>query len=151
MLAIKGRSVQAGLILIAYDWVQLTNWVSPTREEELRMSQPCEAPVTWIVTAGPAAHPLLTGSRASVAVRITLHPVARALCREAEYPLVSTSANRSGQLPARRALEVRMRLNPPPDFVLNGPLGHLAGPTEIREAATGRVLRAGPGSGPTPN
>ena len=119
-------------------------WISPSVEEHRQLTAPGQDPVTWIVSAGPAAYPVLTGHRPTLAVRITRHRVAAALCNETGCPLVSTSANRSGGNPARRAIEVRTRLGRLPDFVLSGPVGGLSGPTEIREAATGKVLRPGP-------
>ena len=146
LMDMKGRPATAGFILISADLKQLTGWIAPSEQESRLLDNPVDTPVTWIVSAGPAAHPLLTGNRPTIAVRITGHPVAAALCRTAACPLISTSANRSGQAPARRALEVRMRSGLAPDFVLSGQVGRLSGPTEIRVAATGQVLRPGPDS-----
>jgi L-threonylcarbamoyladenylate synthase len=86
---------------------------------------------------------LLTGGRPTIAVRVSAHPIVQRLCRRTGSALVSTSANLSGAAPARTALAVRRRLGRFVDFVLAGPLGDSARPTEIRDAATGRVLRAG--------
>jgi L-threonylcarbamoyladenylate synthase len=58
-------------------------------------------------------------------------------------PLVSTSANRHGRAPARTALEVRRRFGSVVDLVLPGATGGHARPSEIRDARTGAVLRAG--------
>jgi L-threonylcarbamoyladenylate synthase len=78
-----------------------------------------------------------------VAVRVTAHPLAAALCRAANLPLVSTSANRHGRPPARTALEVRRRLGAHLDLVVPGPTGGRSRPSEIRDARTGEVLRPG--------
>ena len=71
------------------------------------------------------------------------HPVARALCEAAGMALVSTSANPAGRPPARRPLMVRKHFGAALDYILPGPLGPQARPSEIRDAATGRVVRAG--------
>lgn len=57
--------------------------------------------------------------------------------------LVSTSANIGGEPPATNAAEVRQIFGDKLDFVLDAPVGDNAGPTEIRDVITGRVIRAG--------
>ena len=151
LLRIKQRDSRAGLILIAADFDQLKDWIDPSEQETHRLLQVSEKPVTWIVRAGPRAGDLLTGGRSTLAVRITEHPVAKALCQRAGSPLVSTSANPSGRRPARRPLALRLSLGHGTVFLLNGPLGNLAGPTEIREAESGRVLRRGSEGTPQSN
>ncbi len=143
ILRIKGRSSRAGLILIADSAARLRGWIAPTAAERRRMTSRTARPVTWVVTAGPRAHRLLTGGRNTIAVRVTAHPLAAALCRAAAVPLVSTSANRHGRPPARDALAVRRRLGPQIDFVLGGATGGRARASEIRDARSGTVLRRG--------
>ena len=63
--------------------------------------------VTWIVDSTPHLPPLLTGGRATIAVRVSDHPIVRRLCLRTGHALVSTSANFAGRPPARSALEVR--------------------------------------------
>jgi len=75
-------------------------------------------------------------------VRITRHPIALALCLLAG-PLTSTSANPSGARPALNAFQVRRYFGSAVDYVVNGRLGSLAGPTPIRDAETGAVVRPG--------
>ncbi len=143
ILAIKARPGRAGFILIAADLGQLRSWIAPTAAEERRLAEPTAAPVTWVVRAGTRAGRLLTGGRPTLAVRVTTHPVAAALCRAAGMPLVSTSANVHGRPPARTALAVRRRLGRQLDLVVPGATGRQARPTAIRLAATGAVLRHG--------
>ena len=84
---------------------------------------------------------LITGGRSTVAVRVTDHALARALCERAGSALISTSANRSTHAPLLTPLAVRRALGAELDYVLAGPLGGLLGPTPIRDAATGGYLR----------
>ncbi|MBW7930643.1 MAG: Sua5/YciO/YrdC/YwlC family protein [Gammaproteobacteria bacterium] len=143
ILAIKQRPAAAGFILIAADWAQLEGWISPTVAERERLLEPAGQPRSWVVRAGPLCTPLLTGDRPTVAVRVSSHPLARALCELADTPIVSTSANRHGRPPARSALAARRRFGASVDLVLGGATGGASRPSEIRDAATGRVLRAG--------
>jgi L-threonylcarbamoyladenylate synthase len=86
--------------------------------------------------------PWLTGGRDTLAVRVTAHAGAAALCRTFGRALVSTSANRSGGVPARSALRVRRLFGDAVDMILHGPLGGLMGPTPIREGTSGDLLRS---------
>ena len=103
ILELKRRPASAGLILIAADAQQLDQWIAPGAEERQRIAAGADG-ITWVVTAAPATPDWITGGRATVAVRVTHHPVAAALCAAAHTPLVSTSANRRGCPPAMTAL-----------------------------------------------
>ena len=140
ILAIKERGVAEGVLLIAADIAQLDDWVElPPDPPELRSSP--DRPVTWIVEAGDAVPFWIRGRHAGVGVRVTSHPVAAALCREAGLPIVSTSANVRGRRPARNAYVLRRQFGRQVDFIVPGRCGPARGPSEIRELATGRVLR----------
>ncbi len=142
VIDIKGRRADAGLILIAADLELLDDWIAPTGAELANLQRPVNYPTTWIVTARSRVHPLLTGGRDTLAVRITGHPLAAALSVATGEPLVSTSANRSGNAPAMSAFQARLKLGKMLDYVISGPLGGASGPSEIRVAADNRVLRA---------
>ncbi len=148
LLVLKGRSVAKGLILIAACFDQLEGFVKPPDDalmKRLRGTWP--GPVTWLLPAHPDAPRWLRGEHETLAVRVTAHPIAAALCRELGMALVSTSANRTGCAPARSALAVQRTLGEGLDFILVGEIGGQQGPSEIRDAATGRVLRVGSSQG----
>lgn len=143
LLKLKDRRVSAGLILIAASLDQLDGWIAPTRREARPLSESNGGAVTWIVTAGPMTPDWITGGRTTVAVRVTRHPVAAGLCLASGLPLVSTSANRRGKPAARSSLGVRCRFGHCLDLIVGGSTGGAAGPTEIRHADSGQVIRAG--------
>ncbi len=144
LLALKGRPAAAGLILIAAEFSQLAPWLAPLEPaHEARAAATWPGPVTWVWPASVAVDRRLTGGRATLAVRVTAHPVASALCHAFGGALVSTSANYHGEPPARTAAEVRATFGATVDAVIDAPCGGLPGPTEIRDALTGAVLRAG--------
>lgn len=142
LLALKARPASAGLILIAAEFSQLAPWLAPLDPaREARAAATWPGPVTWVWPAAARVDPRLSGGRDTLAVRVTAHPTAAALCHAFGGALVSTSANRHGEPPARAAAEVRAAFGAELDAVVDAPCAGLAGPTEIRDALTGRVLR----------
>ena len=142
LLAIKRRSWRKGLILVAADFRELEPYVllpPEPRRSEILATWP--GPNTWVLDARADAPRWITGGRASVAVRVTAHPLAAELCRAVGEALVSTSANVSRRPPHRRLLTLRRDLGRSVDYVLAGALGGLEAPTAIRDGRSGRVLR----------
>ena len=128
--------------LIAADFDQLRPYVAevaPGRMTEVLARWP--GPHTWLLPARAQTPEWLTGAHTTLAVRVTAHPVARALCR-LTGPLVSTSANPAGRRPARDPLTVRRYFDDALELILCGPVDRRRGPSAIRDAATGRLLRA---------
>jgi L-threonylcarbamoyladenylate synthase len=84
----------------------------------------------------------LRGSHPTLAVRVTGHPLAAAICDAFGGPVVSTSANTSGRPPALTAIQARLRC-PGIDLYIAGPTGGRRQPSEIRDARTHAIVRAG--------
>jgi L-threonylcarbamoyladenylate synthase len=99
--------------------------------------------VSWVVPAQAWVPEWVHGGRGSLALRVTAHPQSAALCRAADMPIISTSANRSGRRPARSAAQVRRWFGGGVDFILGGATGGRERPSEIRDALTGRAVRSG--------
>lgn len=142
ILAIKRRDIAKGLILIAADVEQLRPFVkelTPERMATIQASWP--GPHTWLLPARAEVPVWLRGRFETLAVRVTAHPLAAALCRTYGGAIVSTSANRAGQTPARTALQVRLRLGTELEAILPGACGGAERPSSIRDGRTGQVLR----------
>jgi L-threonylcarbamoyladenylate synthase len=140
LLAIKNRAPSKGLILLAASASQFDDWISLPASISLPAPDP-DNPVTWIAPAGEKANYLIHGDNAGIAVRITTNPVALAICEAAGSPVVSTSANLSGQAVARNQVMLRRQFGSLVDYVVPGPCGPSAGPSEIRDLLSGDVLR----------
>ena len=143
LLAVKQRPVGKGLILIAADFGQLAPFVQALdlgAMAEVYASWP--GPFTWLLPAKKHTPRWLTGDHVTLAVRVTAHPGAAALCRACGEALVSTSANLSTHPPARTALEVRLRLGARVDCLVPGACGPQSRPSRIRDARTGDLVRA---------
>ena len=142
LLALKRRDPSKGVILIADSFEQLRPYTGPIPQERLDLVEShWPGPSTWLLPAAPWVPYWLTGRHSTLAMRVTAHPLAAALCREAGMPLVSTSANLSGRPPARSPLQVKIRCGNDVDLLLHGPTSGLAQPTPIRDAMTGERLR----------
>jgi L-threonylcarbamoyladenylate synthase len=142
LLAMKGRAASKGLILIAADFEQVENFLDIRCERmkgKLLASWP--GPVTWIVPSAPDTPALLRGRHDTLAVRVTAHPVAAALCRAFGGAIVSTSANPSGARPARTQLKTRRYFKDAALNFLPGPVGGQNQPTAIFDARSGIKLR----------
>jgi len=144
LLQLKNRPRGMGLILIA-DQVQrlepYIHWPDDGVRAQVLASWP--GPVTWLLPARNNVSRWLRGDHDTLALRVTAHAGAAALCRHAHLPLTSTSANRHGLPPARSATAVRRQFGNAVDYILEGNLGDSPRPTEIRDALTGDVVRKG--------
>jgi len=139
LLALKQRDPGKGLILIASRKQQLDDWIAP---DGGNIPDPDAAhPTTWIAPAQSRVSPLVRGDHAGLAIRLTTHPVAIAICDAVDSPVVSTSANIAGQPVARNRYVLRRRFGSSVDYIVPGDCGPGAGPSEIRDLTTGKVLR----------
>ncbi len=139
VLDIKRRDPAKGLILIAADAAQFDGWIMHATIPEPVPGRP----VTWIVEPDPRVSRLVTGDNPGLAIRVTANPVAAALCRRVDSPIVSTSANLSGRPTARNRYVLQRQFRALVDYVVPGSCGPASGPSEIRDLASGQVLRAG--------
>lgn len=140
LLRIKRRAAAKGVILIAAESAQLAPFVASIPPPVLAT---WPGPHTWLCEAASTAPPWIRGRHPRIAVRVTAHRQAAALCRAADMAIVSTSANRAGEVPARSYREVLHRLGRELDYVLPGRIGARRAPTPITDAATGAVVRRG--------
>jgi len=141
LLDLKQRNIDHGVILIAGNLAQLEPLLLPLAPAvRKRVSARQDIPVTWTLPCPAEIPGWLRGRHATLAVRITGHPVASALCERWNGPLVSTSANIHGRLPAASALDIYNTFNGTLDYVLHGECGTGCAST-IRDGITGKVLR----------
>ncbi len=144
LLAIKHRPMHKGLILIASRLEQLHAFIAPLDEASLaQLQKTWPGPYTWLLPARTDTPRWLRGEHQSIAVRVTAHPLAAALCEATGHALVSTSANPSSLPPARQALKVRKYFPHQLDAILTGNIGAATSPTSIRDWATKKLIRPG--------
>jgi L-threonylcarbamoyladenylate synthase len=142
ILALKSRPEAAGLILISDTFARFKPYIREPSEAQLRPALASwPGPVTWLIPRAPGVPDWLAGEHETVAVRVTAHPVCRALCAAFGGAIVSTSANPSSAVPARSAEQVFAYFGDALCGIVEGELGGQESPSEIRDLASGRVLR----------
>jgi L-threonylcarbamoyladenylate synthase len=141
ILTLKRRDPGAGLILLGASSEQLAPFWTVTAEQRARMNAHWPGAVTFLVPASDAVPDWIRGRHASVAVRVSEHPLARRLAEQAGTPLVSTSANRSGRPAAVNVFQLRRQLGAELDFVVNGACLRPGKASTIMDLASGETLR----------
>lgn len=143
LLALKQRPAHKGLILAASapDQVApLLSALSPDARRRVLGHWP--GPVTCLLPDPAGWLPaIVKGEHATVAVRVTAHPVLSRLCERMGGPLISTSCNPAGRSPARNHWQVRRYFGEVLDGIMPGELGGERRPSRILDPATGRWLR----------
>lgn len=144
IFALKQRPATQGVLLIAAEFGQVQRYIDMDAIpadllQKVRASWP--GPNTWIFPRSAEVPAWVAGSHPGIALRVTAHAPAAALCRAFGGALVSTSANPHGQAPARDARTVMGYFGDALDGLLEAPLGGQESPTTIRDALTGAIIR----------
>jgi len=143
LLKIKNRPVEKGLILVASSLEQLPALAaSITDAQRDTMQATWPGPVTWLIPDVDGCIPQwIKGEHASVAVRVSAHPLVRELCNRHGGALVSTSANDAGEPEIRSQSRLVEEFGGRIDAVIAGELGDSAEPSQIRDLISGNRLR----------
>jgi len=144
LFELKRRPPGQGVLLIAADFAQVETYIDALTTPAAALARARSTwpgPHTWVFPRSPATPQWLAGEHAGIALRVTAHPLAAALCRAFGGALVSTSANRHGEPPARTPAEVRSAFSDELAYILDGPIGELGRPTPVRDAVTGVAIR----------
>lgn len=145
LFALKQRPSTQGVLLIAADFGQIERYIdlAAVPEEVLQQVHASwPGPHTWIFPRSADVPDWVAGSHAGIALRVSAHEPAAALCRAYGGALVSTSANPHGHPPARAAQTVAEYFGDALDGLLDAPLGGQQNPTVIRDALSGAIIRA---------
>ncbi|KEA62474.1 TsaC protein (YrdC domain) required for threonylcarbamoyladenosine t(6)A37 modification in tRNA [Marinobacterium lacunae] len=143
LLEIKRRPEYKGLILAAASEEQIEPLlVHLSDQQRAQLSETWPGPNTWLLPDTEQLIPRwIKGQHSGVAVRVSAHPIVRALCEAFGAPLVSTSANVSSAPPAKSKTKVRAYFGSGVDFIVDGALGGLDRPTTIRNLSDNSVVR----------
>lgn len=120
IFAIKGRSAERAVPLIAADVAQIRAHIGPlTPMAERLAARFWPGPLTLLLMAPPALAADVTGRTGRVGVRVPNDGIARAICSEAERPITATSANISGSPATADPDEVERTLGDVVDVLLD--------------------------------
>lgn len=144
VFALKQRPPTQGVLLIAAEFTQVEKYIDLARvsaDALARARATWPGPHTWIFPRATSVPEWIAGAHAGIALRVTAHPLAADLCRAFGGALVSTSANRHGEPPARTAAQVRDAFGVQLGYILDGAVGGQERPTPIRDAISGELIR----------
>jgi len=146
VFAIKGRSEERALPLVAANTAQVRAWLGELPALAARLAQSFwPGPLTLVMRAPLALAAGVTGDRETVGIRVPAHAVTRALCSAFARPLTATSANMSGEPATDDPDEVASSLGDRLDVLLDsGPTP--GGPPSTIVDVTGaepQLIRAG--------
>ena len=145
LFALKQRPPSQGVLLIAASLEQVARYIDTNAVPAIAMARAQASwpgPHTWIFPRSAEVPDWVAGGHAGIALRITAHAPAAALCRAFGGALVSTSANPHGQPPARSAQMAADYFGAALDGVLDAPLGGQTSPTTIRDVLSDAIIRA---------
>jgi len=142
LLALKKRSVDKGLILIAADFSQISSYLKPLPDAVMsKLHDTYQEPTTWLLPTIKTAPKWLTGGHETLAVRLIQHGLAKELCLLAGTAIVSTSANMSGQEPVKTAYQARVKFRNKGVHVINGSIGNAQKPSRIINPLLNKQIR----------
>jgi L-threonylcarbamoyladenylate synthase len=145
LLQVKNRTPNKGLILLGGDYAQLLDYVDDSalsQQQRAAVLARWPGAITQVLPAHQHLSTLLTGEHNTVAVRVTEHPLLVALCAKLNKPIISTSANISGQPHVNTWQQVEQIFGEQIDYLLKGETLGFTQPSTIINALTGVVLRA---------
>lgn len=109
---IKGRGADAALPFVAASRAQVEAWCGLGDRDAMLADAFWPGPLSIVRPAPASIAPAALAGQHTVAVRVPHHAVAQALAAAWGGPLPATSANRSGEPPARRAADMSAIVSP---------------------------------------
>jgi L-threonylcarbamoyladenylate synthase len=145
LLTIKKRPKNKGLILLAAHYSQLLPYIDDSKLTQVQRQHVLSRwpnGVTQLLPKNKQTLSLLTGEFDRIAVRLTDQPDVVSLCAQTNKPIVSTSANLSGQPPATTWQNLSPALINFIDYIIKGDTLGYTQPSTIIDALTERVIRS---------
>ncbi len=115
--AIKQRDDSKAMICLVDSDVRLQRYVRNVPEVAWDLLEFATKPTTVILDNAVNLAPNLIAADGSIALRITQEPFSKQLCYRFQKPLVSTSANISGEPPAQNFCDISEQLLEAVDYV----------------------------------
>jgi L-threonylcarbamoyladenylate synthase len=143
---IKGRDTAKTIALIAHDSAAAFAIAREVPEIARRLANAFwPGPLTIVMPARSGIPEALIGTDGGVGIRVSSHPIARALAYGLGRPITATSANRSGETPARTIGEARVALGEKVKVFLESGTSTGGAPSTVIQCGRDgwRLLRAG--------
>ncbi|MCF6807501.1 L-threonylcarbamoyladenylate synthase [Thiotrichales bacterium 19S9-12] len=144
IISLKQRPPSKGLILVGYSFEVFAPWINISQLSSEHLKQinlKRDRPTTFLVPKKEGLSELISGNSASVAIRITNHPILYQLSKMLNMPLISTSANPQSLAPATSIDEVLSYFDGEIRAVFQADLGSAVTPSQIIDLLSGKIVR----------
>ncbi|WP_257668864.1 L-threonylcarbamoyladenylate synthase [Parapedobacter tibetensis] len=115
---LKGRSQGKSLIVLLDSENRLQSYVNEVPEMAYKLIEYASRPLTIVYSGAKNLAPNLLADDGSVGIRIVRHPFCQRLLQRFRKPIVSTSANISGQPAPKNFLEIEQSILDQVDYVV---------------------------------
>ncbi len=143
---LKHRDPSKAMIVIAADVIQISDLVDEIPPSaEILMDNFWPGPLTIVFYASEELSKSAFRKSKTIAIRIPDCAICLALIKTCGFPLVSTSANRSGEPPATTAEEVERLFGPHLDLIIDGGQTPTCTPSTVIDVTRtpARIIREG--------
>ncbi len=141
LINLKKRPKNKGIIVLAGSLQQLLPFTQHLSDKlKKRMNSKWPGPHTWLVPSSPDIPKWLIGPTGLVALRLSDHKTVIELTESLNMPICSSSANISGQEPAKNSDEIRTFFGNKV-LIIEGELGGLKKPTPVQNLESKEWLR----------
>lgn len=141
IFSLKKRPLNLALPVIIAEYEDLSNLVSFVSEEAWKvMHEFWPGALTIILSARDGLSPILLGGKKTIGVRMPGYQFCRDIVRSAGGPLVSTSANNSGEPPANEINSISQSLKDSVNLIIDGGTIISAGPSTVIDMSGGKIL-----------
>ncbi|AIM35515.1 L-threonylcarbamoyladenylate synthase [Sphingobacterium sp. SG20118] len=116
---LKGRAKDKSLIILLHNENQLASYVTEIPEVAYQMIEYTEKPLTIIYSAAKNLAPNVIAEDGSIGIRIVKHDFCQQLLQRFRKPLVSTSANLSGDPSPTCFDDISAEIKDHVDYIVN--------------------------------
>lgn len=146
IVRIKGRDPKKPMSFVCADLTHIARYARVSNFAYRILKRFLPGAYTFVLEASREVPKLLLTKQKTVGIRVPDHPVALALVRELDNPVLSTSANRAGEDPLNDPAEIQKHLGKEVDVILDcGVLPQVPSTVVSLVGDEIRVLREGAG------
>ena len=118
IFALKGRDKRKSMIVLLGNDYQLEGYVQEVPEVAYQLIEVADKPLTIIYNKAKNLAPYVVAEDGSIGIRVVQHPFCEELIQRFRKPIVSTSANISGDATAQNFAEIADEIKEGVDYVV---------------------------------
>jgi L-threonylcarbamoyladenylate synthase len=135
---LKGRSNTKSLIILIENENNLNSYVREIPDVAYQLIEFADKPLTIVYDGAKNLAENLIAQDGSIGIRVTSHPFCKQLLQRFRKPIVSTSANLSGQAAPESFYDINERIKEGVDYIVN------YGQDEVNEYKASTIMKLGP-------